>query len=486
MEEPQRYVRTLSERDVERDGEEEFKEPSSTFATCVAREMREQLVQQEDPSTNCFDKSVRFVDNPVCGPVPVSELSAEKLLQFQVLKKHLHLSDEEDHDVHDDHPFYVADLSRLRRQFDLWVRTLPKIEPFYAVKCNPCPMVIQVLAELGTSFDCASKEEIELVLKFGVSPDRIIFANPCKPSSHLLYAKKVGVKMMTFDNGDELRKIKKFYPEAETVIRILADDSQSVCQLGLKFGAPADNISSLLKLTRALGLKLVGVSFHVGSGCRDASTFEDAVCRARQVFDEAAELGFELSLLDVGGGFPGTDHLLNGEVTFAEIAGALNPAIESNFCSKIRVIAEPGRFFAAGMFTLATQIVSMRTLQSSKAEPAQENVMYYINDGVYGSFNCLIFDHAVVESRILLKNGEVRSWENKGYLPTVDGPLIKSSIWGPTCDSMDCVSRDELLPKLSVADWLAFDSMGAYTKSAASNFNGFGRFQVFYCDAKMN
>jgi ornithine decarboxylase len=188
------------------------------------------------------------------------------------------------------------------------------------------------MAKLGTGFDCASQAEIELVLGLGVDPSRIIYAQPCKTKSYIRYAAKEGVKLMTFDNADELYKIKALFPEAELVLRIMTDDSASLCRLSAKFGASLDNTDKLLSMAKALDLNVVGVSFHVGSGASDPESFVKAVRDARNVFDHAAAKGFDLKLLDVGGGFE--------DGTFELFASVLKAALEEYIPPHIRIIGE--------------------------------------------------------------------------------------------------------------------------------------------------
>lgn len=194
--------------------------------------------------------------------------------------------------------FYVADLGDVVRQHRLFQALLPRVQPFYAMKCCPNAMVMKVLNDLGTGFDCASKGEIESVLAMGVDPCRIIYANPCKQSSHLRFAASSDVKMMTFDNAEELRKIKMNHPNAQLVLRVLTDNSRSLCNLGLKFGASLEIVPELLRVANDLNLNVIGISFHVGSGCFDASAFGDAVVTARQAFDLGLEAGFDFNFLD--------------------------------------------------------------------------------------------------------------------------------------------------------------------------------------------
>nr|ADY39599.1 putative ornithine decarboxylase-like [Hottentotta judaicus] len=131
-------------------------------------------------------------------------------------------------------PFFIVDLTDIEHKYKLWKLKMPRITPFYAMKCNDCPGVLQYLASMGVNFDCASKTEIETVIKLGVDPSRIIYANPCKTRSFIKYAATVGVKMMTFDNEIELYKIKSIFPNAELIIRIKVDDSNSHFQTQFK------------------------------------------------------------------------------------------------------------------------------------------------------------------------------------------------------------------------------------------------------------
>ncbi|KAG6829002.1 hypothetical protein H0H92_005979 [Tricholoma furcatifolium] len=379
----------------------------------------------------------------------------------------------EAHEPDAEKAFFVADLNQVYRQHQRWRACLPEIQPFYAVKCNPDPYVIRLLAALGSGFDCASNGEISQILSVGgIDPSRIIFANPCKAVSFVRNAAKMGVDTMTFDNADELYKIARAHTSAKLVIRILTDDSKSLCAFGVKFGAPLVTVPGLLAKAKELGLNVVGVSFHVGSGCYDPSVYTDAIMRARAVFDMGKEAGFTFNLLDVGGGFE--------DALFEKAAGFLTSAIDQYFPDRqnLKIIAEPGRFYVSTAFKLAANIIARRaplteSQVKEKTDTDQPGVMYYINDGVYGAFNCILFDHQIKNPYVLSLNGSF-------HVPASE-PQGLSSVWGPTCDSIDCVSAKTTLPTaLQVGDWLGFDNMGAYTVCAASQFNGFELSNVIY------
>jgi ornithine decarboxylase len=405
-----------------------------------------------------------------CGPV-------EAHLRHGILQA---ARDAAAHEPDAEKAFFVADLSKVLGQHAKWSRCLPEIVPFYAIKCNPDPYVLRLLAALGTGFDCASLGEINQVLSIGgIDPSRIIFANPCKANSFIRQSANLGVDTMTFDNADELHKIAKIHKGAKLVVRILTDDSKSLCRLGLKFGAALAAVPGLLSKAKELGLDVIGVSFHIGSGSYDPAAFGDAIARARAAFDMGAQAGYDFTLLDVGGGFE--------DAHFEATATGLRVALDLHFPvrDRLRIIAEPGRFFVATAFTLATNIIARRG-QTAGDEPLEDEgpvpdedpkVMYYVNDGVYGSFNCILFDHQVVHPYPLTLG---RSWFAPS-VPIPHGALQTSSVWGPTCDSIDCISKVTLLPRsLEVGDWLGFENMGAYTVCAASRFNGFDTSRICY------
>lgn len=368
--------------------------------------------------------------------------------------------------------FYVADLGDILKKHLRWLKALPRVTPFYAVKCNDSRTIVKTLAAIGTGFDCASKTEIQLVQSLGVPPERIIYANPCKQVSQIKYAANNGVQMMTFDSEVELMKVARAHPKAKLVLRIATDDSKAVCRLSVKFGATLKTSRLLLERAKELDIDVIGVSFHVGSGCTDPETFVQAISDARCVFDMGAEVGFNMYLLDIGGGFPGSEDV---KLKFEEITSVINPALDKYFPSDsgVRIIAEPGRYYVASAFTLAVNIIAKKlvlkeqTGSDDEEESNDRTFMYYVNDGVYGSFNCILYDHAHVKP-LLQKR------------PKPDEKYYSSSIWGPTCDGLDRIVERCNLPEMHVGDWMLFENMGAYTVAAASTFNGFQRPTIYY------
>eukprot|EP00579_Thalassiosira_antarctica_P002225 CAMPEP_0201871018 /NCGR_PEP_ID=MMETSP0902-20130614/4014_1 /ASSEMBLY_ACC=CAM_ASM_000551 /TAXON_ID=420261 /ORGANISM="Thalassiosira antarctica, Strain CCMP982" /LENGTH=778 /DNA_ID=CAMNT_0048396853 /DNA_START=147 /DNA_END=2483 /DNA_ORIENTATION=+ len=651
-------------------------------------------------------------------------------------------------------PFYIVDLGIVSTQLAGWRAAFPRVAPYYAIKCNPDPAIVRTLMSLGCNFDCASRGEIELVQQIARTlPEdfpapEIIYANPCKGRGHIIDAVCRGVRKMTFDNVAEVQKCAMVSKKIQLIMRIITDDSGSQCRLSSKFGAPPQHWPILLAEAKRCGLDVVGVSFHVGSGCRDATRYAMALKDCKTLFEMAKrDYGFDMKILDIGGGFPGETHSLwnpakafgdptaeerDPEATaghrrkptamediptieeeedevvdddeeieakegkelldeesledekerqymyFDEIAEAVAPMLDELFppSSGVKIIGEPGRYLVAACATLVASVVSVRHNRTSdkvpiqaisdktasdnvflvtraeedeivqgharaleqeenpiietlveeladysqrfaranlaqqevdvymdnvnandteemlaeapdmeagklctkdgvklehtvegmqagivvgcadmfdddasaisgmrsrfdddsvggsfggntklsdigfdicilaaageaavsgivrqaiadSAQPLQDDFAYYINDGVYGAFNNLLFDHATVRPR-KLRNAispkhqivEVVQGEGENALRTIkvveeeatpyDETLYPSTVFGPTCDSMDVLSRGVLLPKMDIGDWMYFQNMGAYTSAAASTFNGFPTTETFY------
>lgn len=397
--------------------------------------------------------------------------------------------------------FAITDLSVVQSQLERWKALLPRVEPWFAVKCNPDPRVMQVLALGNCGFDVASRFEADLALKMpGANPERIIYANPCKQPSHIRAVKNMGINMTTFDNLDELHKVFALNPDAKFVVRILGDDSSSVCRFNVKFGIAVEELEPLLREAARIGANVVGVSFHVGSGCKSASSFVGAVENARVAFDMFEHCGLPApKFLDLGGGWPG-DLVGQGDpqfATFEQICAKLAPALDRLFPEDVKIIAEPGRYFVHAAQTLFVSVSAKRAVpgafpnlvdvsgnESSGESDNDEEVApskrlrctpesgdggfrYYVNDGVYGSFNCIMYDHreGLAPSHVLNKSGEV--------VDTSDMKLYDCSMFGNTCDGIDRISASVHLPDIPIGYWFVFTNMGAYTCAAASNFNGF-------------
>ncbi|XP_051245109.1 ornithine decarboxylase-like isoform X1 [Dicentrarchus labrax] len=429
--------------------------------------------------TACVFYCLSSLASPVTTNGPVLNILSPENCDIEILDNGRTINDFIDNKIQElgskdsEQPFYVANLDDMVKKHLRWLTALPRVKPFYALKCNSSPAVLRTMIALGTGFDCASKGEIQLALSLGVAPDKIIYAHTTKARSHIKYARTHGVNMMTFDSEDELVKISFCHPTARLVLRIAVDDTCSVIRLSSKFGARLGTVDKLLGRARELDLDVIGVSFHVGSGCTESSAFKQAIADARHVFDIANKLGFQMTLLDIGGGFPGRNDF---KVTFEEVSEVINGALDEYFPSdsEVEIIAEPGRYYVESSFTLAANVIAKRViLDDTEHSEIVENsrdrtMMYYLNDGLYGSLSPIVDEPSYYKFEPYCHRA-VKSSEQK----------YQSIIWGPTCDSTDKLSDDYWLPELHVGDWLLIDNSGAYTVSLCTEYCGFERTRIY-------
>jgi ornithine decarboxylase len=358
-----------------------------------------------------------------------------------------------------DQPFFIVNLSEVIKKINLWREQIPNVQAYYAIKCNPDDVIIKLMSSMGMCYDCASKNEISKVISADVKPDRIIYANPCKMVEQIKYARANDVDLMTFDSSHELYKIKLYHPNAKLIVRIQTDDSKSRCKFNCKFGISLDQVDEILQIAKFMDLDVIGVSFHVGSGCEDETVFKTAISDCRKVYDMAEQKGFKFEIVDIGGGFPGDD-----DEKFAKMAQVINSSIEQYFKDiEIKFIAEPGRFFVTSAYTLVTSVINKKIVKNS--DDNSKHIIYYLSESVYGSFNNTVFDHAV------LKLSPFNERNEKQY---------DCTIYGPTCDSMDKITGSFKLPDLSIGEVIYVENMGAYTLAASSNFNGFPNTECKY------
>lgn len=238
--------------------------------------------------------------------------------------------------------------------------------------------------------------------------------------------------------------------------------------LGLKYGADPDEAPRLLSAAASLKLRVVGVSFHVGSSCKNLAAFEAAIATARRIFDQGAALGHDMHLLDIGGGFTGRFDA-HGHVVFGDIARTINAALSVHFPAEdgVKVIAEPGRYFAESSAVLTVPVYGRRDRPAPGGGVHKD---YWLTDGLYGSFNCILYDGQKPQPHVL-RSPLLPTLEGAG-VKEGEGVQFKSTLWGPTCDSADYVYKDILLPALRTGDWLMFPDAGAYTVAGACDFNG--------------
>lgn len=353
-------------------------------------------------------------------------------------------------------PLFVIDHDALRKAYREFRRHLPRIQVYYAVKANPDPLIVRTLFQEGASFDVASMPEFKIVYdnirKMPAKQrqqwiwDKIIYANPTKPTDTLEQLNKYK-PLVTFDNLEEIHKIKQHAPNAGLALRLKVPNTGAMVELSSKFGAlPGEAVDLILEADR-LGLTVEGISFHVGSQTTNFENYVQALSLTANIFQEAKDRGYtKMNLLDIGGGFPAP---YDASVRpFPELAKVINTELDRLFPKDIQVLAEPGRFLAAVCGTSISSVIG-KVVREGKTS-------YYINDGVYHTYSGIIFDHCKYP---------IHSFKQ--------GPTSICSVFGPTCDALDVVSMAENLPDLKRGDLVYSVNIGAYSHASATWFNGF-------------
>jgi ornithine decarboxylase len=276
--------------------------------------------------------------------------------------------------------------------------------------------------------------------------DKIIYANPTKPTDTLEQLNKYK-PLVTFDNLEEIHKIKQHAPNAGLALRLKVPNTGAMVELSSKFGAlPGEAVDLILEADR-LGLTVEGISFHVGSQTTNFENYVQALNLTANIFQEARERGYtKMNLLDIGGGFPAPYD--SSVRPFRELAKVINTELDRLFPKDIQVLAEPGRFLAAVCGTSVASVIG-KAVRDGKTS-------YYINDGVYHTYSGVIFDHCKYPVKAFKK-----------------GPTSLSCVFGPTCDALDVVSMAENLPNLERGDLVYSVNIGAYSHASATWFNGF-------------
>ena len=352
-------------------------------------------------------------------------------------------------------PVVVIDHEVIRQNYASFCRHLPKVQAYYAVKANPAPEIVRTLYKAGASFDVASLPEFLLVHKnIERLPakkrqdfiwDKIIYANPIKPKETLKALDRYK-PLLTYDNPEELHKIKRYAPHAGLVLRLRVPNTGSVVELSSKFGCDTGEAVDLILEAFRIGLVVEGLSFHVGSQCTNFDNFVQALNMASAVIREAQSRGHEIKILDIGGGFPVNydSHVK----PFRLLARKINAEIERLFTPGIEILAEPGRFLVATAATSVARIIG-KAVRDGKT-------CYYIDDSVYHTFSGIVFDHCQYHLKAFKK-----------------GETEMCTVFGQTCDGMDTVAQSEQLPPLEIDDLLYSQDIGAYSNASSTWFNGF-------------
>lgn len=352
-------------------------------------------------------------------------------------------------------PTVLLDLDQIAQNYNEFVRGMPGAYVHYAVKANPNPTVLMRLQDLGCRFDAASRGEISRLLALGTDPGHISFGNTIKKTGDIEWAHRHGITLFAADSEMELEKIAKHAPGSRVFIRMLVRSTEAEWPLSRKFGCSTTYIIPLMHLAKELGLQPVGLSFHVGSQTRHPYMWDDTLDLVAAVWYNAREEGFDLHLLNIGGGFPA---YYGVDITDPEAYGEyITNAIDSRFEGVTYLMVEPGRGLVGNAGVLVAEVLLV-----SHKNPEDDLRWVYLDVGKFSGLSETIDEAIKYQFRIFGREDEETS---------------ACVLAGPTCDSADVmyeVNQVQLPVGLTVGDRFVILSTGAYTTTYSTVwFNGF-------------
>lgn len=352
--------------------------------------------------------------------------------------------------VSDTTPYFCTNTKIIEDYLENFIKELPSVNILYAIKANNSLEIIKLLDEKVYGFDVASFGEIDLLISNGINPSRIFFSNPVKVPAHIESAHNIGVKNFAFDSISELKKLASLAPGSNVYLRARVSDYGSRFPLSKKFGADPDHAVYLCSLAQDLGLKVVGITFHVGSQSENAETWDLSLHIVGKIVNDLSNHGIGIEFVNLGGGFPAV--YSQPSPSISSVARVINRAVKKYLPKDIKLFAEPGRYLAANSTTCVTSIIGIEHRSGS--------------DWVYldiGAFQGLIEPLEMTELSYPIRSHKSDKGYNKNFTLT-----------GPTCDACDTLGDGYSLPAdLKIGDRLYIDAVGAYSLVYASNFNGF-------------
>jgi len=345
-------------------------------------------------------------------------------------------------------PLLVMSVEQVKNNYRYLKEHMPRVNIHYAVKANPDERILRTLKDLGSCFDVASDGEILQLQAMGIAGTQMVYANPIKPVQGIGTARQAGILNYMVDSEPEIEKMGRLAPGAGILVRVRMQNPEALIDLNKKFGAePADVIRLLLK-ARDCGLNVVGLAFHVGSQTTQPQAYVNALKVCRELFDEAATHGLNLHILAIGGGFPiraPGSAKIDIQKMLLTISGHLD-----EYFSDIEIWAEPGRFICGTAVKLITRVIGRQHRDNQD--------WYFLDEGIYGTFSGVIFDH----------------WDFE-LLTFKEGPVVSATFAGPSCDSFDVIFRDKETVGLDVDDLILVPNIGSYSSASATTFNGFSK-----------
>ncbi len=351
-------------------------------------------------------------------------------------------------------PTFVIDKDKITAQYESLKNALPNVSLHYAIKALSEKKVIEHLYHLGCNFDVATNGEIEILQALKISSNRTIHTHPIKKAIEIKQAIDYGCRIFVIDNRDEIDKFSAYKDKVELLIRINYSNHDAVVDLSRKFGCELTHVPDLVTYAHKRKIKIAGLSFHVGSQVPSPIAHVNAIHKCNELFKHISSVDWRI--LDIGGGFPIEYDSIGLQIS--DFCAPIKHALDE-VDTAIEKLAEPGRYLVGPS---AIQLLSVVGIAERSGK-----IWYYLDDGVYGVLSGQIYDHARYPIFPLVENN-------------LKDTLYPSVLAGPTCDSIDVINEDIMLPKLKIGDKFVATQVGAYTIASATRFNLYRKAKIMW------
>jgi diaminopimelate decarboxylase len=350
-------------------------------------------------------------------------------------------------------PVYVYDAEKIKSQYYRLTNAFSKVKKLrinYAVKALSNISILKLFKGLGSGLDTVSIQEVQLGLKAGFDPSRIIYTPNGVSLEEIEEASKLGVQI-NIDNLSILEQFGTRHPKVPVCIRINphvmagGNSNISVGHIDSKFGISIHQVPHLLRIVENTGMNINGIHMHTGSDILDIEVF----LYASEILFDTAKHFKDLEFLDFGSGFKVPYKEGDIETDIEELGEKLTKKFKT-FCKEygreLTLTFEPGKFLVseAGKFLVRVNVIKQTT--STVFAGVDSGFNHLIRPMLYGS------QHVI--RNISHPAGKERFYSIVGYI----------------CET-DTFATNRRIPEIKEGDLLCFNNAGAYCFTMASNYN---------------
>ncbi len=373
-------------------------------------------------------------------------------------------------------PLYVYSRKTLEHHYDELTKAFAELDPMvcYSIKSCGNVHIVKLLAERGSGMDVVSGGELYRAIKANANPAKVVYAGVGKTDDEIKFALQRGIGYFNIESEAEFENIahiaNKMQMTANAALRINPDvDPKTHAKTTTgkkesKFGVDIERAKRFFeRYGRDKFIRLNALHLHIGSPVYSAEPYVNAITKALGLIDELRAMGFEITALDIGGGY-GANYVHEQTPPYAEYAERIVPLLKPFVDGGGRVIIEPGRTIACNAGVLLSRVQYIKVGGQKKFVILDTGMHHLVRPAMYESF------HFIWPTNVAPAHEPAQRLEtmpNEGLDP--------ADVVGPICETGDCFAKDRPLPPVARGDLMAIFAAGAYGMVMASNYNAMPR-----------